>query len=103
MFIKNNQSFVCINCGKEVHPHPTSSRDHCNYCLHGLHVDIEPGDRANSCRGVLEPIGIVIKKKKTQIVYKCQNCGEVINNVIAPDDNEELLIELSGLITPNND
>ncbi len=95
MFIKNNQSFTCINCGKKVTAHPTSSRDHCNHCLYGLHVDIEPGDRANNCKGVLEPVSLLIKKDKTQIVYKCQKCGAVKNNIVAPDDNEILLIELS--------
>ncbi|HSW89653.1 MAG TPA: RNHCP domain-containing protein [Patescibacteria group bacterium] len=94
MFLKNNQEFVCVNCGKEVAKHPTSSRNHCNYCLTGLHVDIEPGDRKNTCGGLLEPIGIETAANKTQIIFKCQDCGITNKNIAAPDDNQELIIEL---------
>lgn len=104
MFIENNQSFTCINCGKQVGKHPSSSRNHCNYCLTSLHVDIDPGDRKNDCKGVLKPIGLKIKEGKTQIVCKCEKCGFVGNNITATDDNVQLLIELSSKSwkIPNN-
>lgn len=94
-FTKNNESFVCISCGATVPEHPSSSRDHCNKCLIGLHVDINPGDRANSCRGILEPIGLKIRDQKQQIVYKCKSCQKKIFCIVAPDDNPELILELS--------
>jgi uncharacterized CHY-type Zn-finger protein len=97
MFSKNNESFICINCSKEVSKHPTSSRDHCNFCLYGLHVDIEPGDRANECRGILVPIGLKIANTKEQIAYRCQGCNQVVTCVTAPDDNREKIIELSNM------
>ena len=71
-FRVNNQSFTCQNCGAENPPHPSSSRDHCRECLYGLHVDIDPGDRANLCKGILKPVGLKVKNKKKQIVYKCE-------------------------------
>lgn len=95
MFLENNQSFVCTQCGRKVEKHPSSSRNHCNYCLTSLHVDNEPGDRANECRGVLNPIGLEIKEGKTQIVYECEKCGVRGKNIVAPDDNEDILVELS--------
>lgn len=98
MFIENNQSFTCVVCGREVVKHPTSSRNHCNWCLTSLHVDIEPGDRKNTCKGVMAPIGLEIKSGKTQIVYRCETCGKVGKNITAEDDNKELLIELSSRI-----
>jgi DNA-directed RNA polymerase subunit RPC12/RpoP len=97
MFSKNNESFICINCDKEVPEHPTSSRDHCIYCLYGLHVDIEPGDRKNECRGILAPIGLKISNGKEQIAYRCQICDKVVTCITAPDDNREKVVELSNL------
>ncbi|MDO4282434.1 MAG: RNHCP domain-containing protein [Clostridia bacterium] len=42
MFIKNDNGFICKNCGKKVEKLGYTSRDHCNFCLYSLHVDIEP-------------------------------------------------------------
>ncbi len=93
-FEKKNESFVCINCKELVPPHPTSSRDHCTNCLFGLHVDINPGDRQNKCKGVLEPIGIESINNKERIVYRCKKYNEIIKNISAPDDNREMIINL---------
>jgi DNA-directed RNA polymerase subunit RPC12/RpoP len=93
-FQKNNQTFVCINCKEQVPPHPTSSRDHCSYCLFGLHVDLNPGDRANNCKGVLEPIGVETLNQKERIVYRCKKCNELIKNITAPDDNRKMITDL---------
>lgn len=93
-FIKNNESFICIECGENVSPHPSSSRDHCNHCLTGLHVDINPGDRMNECAGGLKPIGLQTKSGKTQIAYRCERCGAQVFNIIAPDDNQEIIAAL---------
>ncbi len=95
MFSKNNESFNCINCRKKVLEHPNSSRDHCNFCLIGLHVDVEPGDRANDCKGILEPIGLRTSSGKEQVVFSCLKCGKNVFCVTAPDDNREKIIELS--------
>jgi DNA-directed RNA polymerase subunit RPC12/RpoP len=92
--IKNNEEFVCIHCGTHVEKHPTSSRDHCTNCLHSLHVDNIPGDRANECKGVLEPIGIKSFGSKMQIVYRCQRCHKEVANIVASDDNMEIITEL---------
>lgn len=45
--------------------------------------------------GLMEPVGLETKEGKTQIVFMCQSCGKQGKNIIAPDDNQELLIELS--------
>ena len=95
MFIQNNEEFECVVCHKKVTKHATSSRNHCNWCLVSLHVDIEPGDRKSECRGIMTPIGLEIKSGKTQIVYRCENCGKIGKNVTADDDNPDILIQLS--------
>ena len=96
-FSKNDNGFVCAHCGADVPPLLTSSRDHCTKCLHSLHVDINPGDRANTCRGKLVPIGIDQNSKKGIVIqYHCDTCGAYHNNKAAPDDDYDAIVELSA-------
>lgn len=94
MFIKNDEVFKCVNCGREVPKLEYTSRDHCKYCLYSIHVDITPGDRLNECKGILKPICVVSKGKKEQIEYICQKCGKHIKNVIALDDDKDTLYKI---------
>ena len=96
-FTESNEPFTCIACGLAVPPHPSSSRDHCNDCLTGLHVDVFPGDRLNECGGKLRPIGVQTKNRQTRIVYRCETCHEQIFAPVAPDDNEELIASLFSM------
>ena len=94
--IKNDEGFICVNCGKEVSPLKYTSRNHCPYCLHSIHVDIVPGDRANTCKGLLVPISIEPNNKKGYIIeYKCKKCGEIKRNKSADDDNFDAMLEIS--------
>ena len=94
--IKNDNGFVCVNCGKEVMPLGYTSRNHCPHCLHSLHVDIIPGDRKNTCRGVLKPIAIENSSKKGYvIVFKCEKCKTISRNKSASDDDFSKLLEIS--------
>ena len=92
-FEKKDESFVCANCGNFVEPLGYTSRDHCNKCLCSIHVDIMPGDRQNTCKGLLVPFDIETNSKKGYvIVYKCQKCGQIHKNKSAEDDNfDEIL------------
>jgi DNA-directed RNA polymerase subunit RPC12/RpoP len=96
-FTKNNESFVCVGCGEIVPLHPSSSRDHCNHCLIGLHVDVFPGDRLNECGGVLTPIGVETKNSKTRIVYRCEACHAQVFAPVAPDDNPDRVAALFSM------
>ena len=72
-FSKNDSGFVCENCGREVEPLGYTSRNHCPYCLHSKHLDINPGDRASDCRGLLVPVHVELSAKKGYvIVHKCE-------------------------------
>lgn len=94
-FSKNDSGFICNNCKKEVMPLGYTSRNHCPYCLCSLHVDNSPGDRQNSCHGLMVPIGIEISAKKGKVIlFKCTKCGEIKKNVSAFDDNEKLILEI---------
>ena len=93
--IKNDNSFECLNCGKMVEKLGYTSRDHCPHCLHSIHVDIVPGDRANSCKGKLVPIAVESSSKKGYIiVYKCEKCGEIKRNKFAEDDNFDEMLKV---------
>ena len=94
-----DESFVCENCKKEVKKLEYTARDHCPYCLYSKHLDINPGDRLNECKGLLIPIGIEKFKDSYKIIYKCNKCGIIHKNKVAIDDNIDLIISLS---TKNN-
>ena len=86
-----------LHCGKLVPKLEYSCRNHCPYCLHSKHVDINPGDRAETCHGILKPIGIELNSKKGYvIVFKCEKCGAIRKNKAAKDDDMDLIIKLSS-------
>lgn len=94
-FTKNDSGFKCVHCGKIVPPLKYSSRNHCPYCLHSLHVDIMPGDRANPCKGVLKPINVELNGKKGYVVvHKCEKCGAICRNKCAEDDDFDEILKI---------
>ena len=101
-FTKNDASFVCANCGREVEPLGYSSRNHCPFCLWSLHLDVNPGDRASECGGKMETIRTEVDAKKGfVIVHRCTKCGEIRRNRAAHEakvqpDDRKLLIRLTA-------
>jgi DNA-directed RNA polymerase subunit RPC12/RpoP len=96
-FSKNDDGFICENCGSKVEKLGYTSRNHCPKCLYSKHVDINPGDRAETCHGMLEPVGIEINPKKGYIIVsRCKKCGSIRKNKAADDDDIEKIITLSG-------
>ena len=94
-FRKNDNGFICQNCGREVEPLGYTSRNHCPFCL--------PGDRANDCQGILRPIQTLPDPKKGFIIiHRCERCGSTVRNKAAlegnqPDDNDLLIRLTAGL------
>jgi len=95
LFTKLDEEFICENCKQKIEKLNYTTRDHCNYCLYSKHVDINPGDRQNPCKGLLKPIGIEKFKNTYKIIYKCKKCNQIHKNIMANDDNMDLIIELS--------
>ena len=95
LFYKNDDDFICENCGTEVSKLGYTTRDHCPKCLYSKHLDINPGDRMNDCKGLLEPIGIEKYKDTYKIIYKCQKCHQLHKNVMAIDDSMDEVINIS--------
>jgi ribosome biogenesis GTPase len=90
-----DENFICENCGFPVEKLNYTARDHCPRCLCSKHVDILPGDRLNTCLGLLEPVGIEKFKNTYKIIYKCKKCNQLHKNIVATDDNYDLIISLS--------
>ena len=94
-FTMRDEEFVCENCGKNISKLNYTARDHSPYCLYSKHLDINPGDRLNTCHGLLKPIAIEKFKDSYKIVYKCEKCGMIHKNIMANDDYMNLIIELT--------
>ena len=94
-FTMKDEEFICENCKKKVDKLNYTARDHCPYCLYSKHVDINPGDRLNECKGLLKPIAIEKFKDTYKIVYKCNKCNQIHKNIIANDDDMNIIIELT--------
>lgn len=89
-----DEEFICLVCGKKVSTLNYSARDHCPYCLCSIHVDINPGDRQNTCKGILRPVGVDKYRDTYKIVYKCEKCNQLHRNIMAIDDDFNTLLEV---------
>ena len=88
-FTRRKEDFICEVCGARVRGNGYTN--HCPNCLASKHVDINPGDRASSCHGVMEPVGYEIRHGKEFIVHKCRACGYVRPNKVVREDNREVV------------
>ena len=96
-FTKNDAGFVCANCGFEVPPLGYTSRNHCPRCLCSLHLDVNPGDRAAECGGIMDPVRADPDPKKGFILtHRCRTCGAIRRNKAAADDDRAKLIALTA-------
>jgi hypothetical protein len=101
-FTHINEEFTCAYCGQFVPKAKTGCRNHCPYCLCSKHVDINPGDRAESCQGQLAPIGYETNSKKgIVLIFKCKKCGmERRNKAILKDpvpDQYDIILKVKSL------
>jgi len=88
-FRKNDSGFVCQNCGAEVAPLGYTSRNHCPYCLCSLHVDVNPGDRAAGCGGIMDAVAAEPDKKIGYILtHRCRICGALKRNKAAYGEDD---------------
>ena len=96
-FAKCDNGFVCVHCGRAVKPLGYTSRNHCPFCLCSLHVDVQPGDRANDCHGLLVPIDLEYSQNKGYVlVHKCVKCGQIRKNKVSCDDSSDVLLKISN-------
>ena len=84
-----DETFTCKVCGRLVTPNNagTEHRNHCPNCLSSLHRDIEPGDRASDCGGIMQPIAVWVRQNgEWAIIHRCRRCGALSSDRIAADD-----------------
>ncbi len=95
-FQRKIEDFICEHCGASVQGNGYT--DHCPVCLWGKHVDVNPGDRAAECQGMMEPVEIEMKDGGWLIHYRCQKCGHKFRVKAAENDNLDEIIRLSSKI-----
>ena len=93
-FQRNIENFTCEKCGQRVVG--TGYTNHCPNCLWSKHVDVNPGDRVADCNGLMEPIGLIIRRGEKLIVHRCLSCDYEKVNSVQQNDNQELIIKLSA-------
>ena len=96
-FIRTKEDFICENCGHFVRGNGYTN--HCPECLWSKHVDVFPGDRKGKCGGMMEPIGVTKKGKEYTIIHKCIKCGITKPNKAVPEDNFQMIIQISAETT----
>lgn len=91
-FIKNKEDFTCEKCGAFVQGNGYTN--HCHECFYSKHVDIQPGDRLATCRGLMKPTEVSGSTRNIVITHTCQTCGFTRNNKLQENDNIDKLAEL---------
>ena len=93
-----DESFVCMVCGRNVTYAGAGSRhrNHCPQCLSSVHLDNVPGDRSANCGGIMDAIGVWVRKNgEWAIIHRCRSFGHLSSNRIASDDNPVKLLSIA--------
>lgn len=92
-FQKTVEDFVCEHCGTSVAG--SGFTNHCPKCLYSKHVDIDPGDRAATCGGLMEPVALEGSSPDYSIVHVCSSCGHRKRNKTTPQDDPAALLSVA--------
>ncbi len=92
--VPRNEGFTCGHCGAAVRPADGGvQRNHCPFCLYSRHVDVVPGDRAESCGGLMAPVALEqVGPDRAVIRHRCERCGverrcrAALGTRVQPDD-----------------
>jgi hypothetical protein len=93
-FTRTTENFTCEKCGLFVEGNGYTN--HCPQCLWSKHVDVSPGDRANACGGMMEPIRVEKNGKEYTIIHKCIKCGFEKPNKAVREDDFQMLVQVSS-------
>ncbi len=91
-FQRTTENFTCEHCGVEVRGNGYTN--HCPKCLWSKHVDVNPGDRAAQCLGMMKPIAIEGDTGKEVIVHACVRCGYQKRNKLAKEDDFDEVLKI---------
>ncbi len=91
-FTRKKENFICEHCAKKVSG--DGYTNHCPHCLWSKHVDVNPGDRAELCGGLMKPADIYLEGREWIITHECEICGLKKRNKVQAADDMEKVIEL---------
>lgn len=92
-FARRREDFVCARCGAAVTG--AGYRNHCPKCLYSRHVDVNPGDRAEGCQGLMAPVAVEVEGGRYVLVHECERCKAVRRNKAAPDDDTAAILRVA--------
>jgi len=100
-FQKRVEDFDCERCGHTNKG--TGFSNHCSECLISKHVDIFPGDRKESCGGIMDVTGIQKKGERYVLEHTCTTCKKTSGDHFRERDNFDTLIKLVAKINARNE
>jgi len=92
-FQRNIEDFTCEQCGAEVVG--DGYTNHCQKCLWSKHVDVNPGDRAATCKGLMEPVDAALEGDGYVILHHCVACDFERRNKVSEEDDFDMILHLS--------
>ena len=92
-FKRTVEDFVCEHCGTSVRGDVYENQWHER--LWSKHRDIEPGDRAASCGGMMEPIALEGSTGKYRIIQRCEKCRLERPIGLAKNDNMKAVLSIA--------
>lgn len=93
-FTRRVEDFTCERCGAKVRGNGYTN--HCPRCLWSRHVDVSPGDRAEICGGMMEPVRVEGASPAYAIVHRCAACGVERRICAAQNDSADALVKLAA-------
>lgn len=92
-FIRKVECFACGVCN--THVKGNGYTNHCPECLSSKHVDIQPGDRACDCGGIMYAESYEVRNGREWITHRCSVCGFERRNKVSSEDSREAIRALS--------
>lgn len=92
-FTRTVEDFVCEHCGTAVVG--SGYTNHCPTCLWSKHVDVQPGDRAAVCGGLMQPSALEGSSPEYMIVHVCTACGFSRRNHVAREDDADAVLSIA--------
>lgn len=92
-FQRRVEAFTCEACGTKVQGNGYTN--HCPNCFVSKHVDIQPGDRAADCGGLMPVVQVSFRHGVWRVTQHCERCGIIKQNQVQPEDDMKYLAQLN--------
>ncbi len=58
-------------------------------------MDINPGDRASGCKGMMKPVKVDTERGEYMLTYRCEVCGILKRKKMQKDDNFDEVLKVA--------